>query len=234
MKICVIGNSHAGSLKRGWDVIKESFPLVHLTFFAQRRQGLADLGIINDSLHPLNDQLKEALIFTSSGKEFIDPCEYDLFLLYGLNTKPYFPLDHFYSEGALRQAILDFTDGSLSGYILGLLREITYKPIFIGHNPLPAATKIVNRDSSRYELGMKIMNEYSNVDINTKFLAQPIDTVVNGFKTDPFYSIASKRLAVGDDLDDEDHPLTDRSHMNDAFGALWLKNLFSLIDDASL
>jgi len=42
MNICVISNSHAASLKNGWETIGERFPNIDITFFAAPNEGIQD------------------------------------------------------------------------------------------------------------------------------------------------------------------------------------------------
>ncbi|QEQ95872.1 hypothetical protein [Neptunomonas concharum] len=229
MKICIIGNSHVGSLKRGWDQITRNYSNIQLTFFAHRNNGLADLVVKDSTLVAANEELEQALLFTSSGKGYICPNEYDIFLLYGLNAKAYLFGDCFYSESAIRSSVRDFITVTLSYKIFSLLCGVTNKPIYIGHNPLPAAVQVKNRKKSDYVLGMDILRKYSPLCSNGYFVNQPEDTVVNSSLTNPCYSLGSKRLAIGEFDDNEEHPLNDNMHMNDEFGILWLENFFSMI-----
>lgn len=143
MKIAVIGNSHIGSLKRGADMIAPQDIPHDLRYFGARSNGLKDLRTEGTSLVPTSDEVTNAIAFTSGGETRIDTDAYDAFLLYGMEARPFFaPIDRFYSSAVLARALKDVFEGSLSHLMLGKLRAITDKPIYVGHNPMRARSKI--------------------------------------------------------------------------------------------
>jgi len=93
---------------------------------------------------------------------------------------------------------------------------------------LPAAKKqAVDQTPDSYVRGLQVLNELVYSQMNAKILPQPIETIVNRDRTDIRFAGGSKRLAVGDQLDDAAHDSDDVIHMNDEFGKLWLKSLFA-------
>jgi len=229
--ICIIGNSHVGSLKMAWDNISPRYPTMDITFFAQRGYGLKDLRIEQQSLLPTSEVLASALQFTSGGKTGIDTRLYDVFLIYGLFLTPYFQADKpFYSQAVLQHALYDHVEGSLSFKVLKQLRSITDKPIFAGHDPLLIPRGEPANDSpAAYLEAINTLNTLFYQPLDAEVIAQPLDTIVYGRHTHPDFSKNSKRLAVGRKTDLESQPDHNKGHMNDEFGELWLKQFFAKI-----
>ena len=61
MNICALGDSHVGSLKRGWGEIKGEYPKHEITFFAQRSDGLDGLIAHDGKLIANNEKLAKVL-----------------------------------------------------------------------------------------------------------------------------------------------------------------------------
>jgi hypothetical protein len=224
MRICVIGDSHAASLKRAWDGMAELHAEFELQFFCAR--GLELSGMIVDELRlvPNSESLAGTLRFTARGGDHIDPNKYEIFLLYGLGCYPYFPqTDAFHSRATIAAALRESAKATLSFELLLRLRTITAKDIYVGHRPLDAAKPdIPTEEVSVYSSSIRRMNEILYQPLRTTIVSQPFETIIGGRFTNPSFSRGSRRLAVGDNLDDEFHPDDDDIHMNDDFGARWL------------
>ena len=225
MKICVLGNSHVGSLKRGWDTIKGDYPQHEITFFAQRSDGLEGLIAHDGKLIADNEKLAKALEFTSGGKKAIDPQEHDIFLIYGAGlTINLVAHDQFYSKAVIESSLNDLVSNTLSFSLLKRLRASTDKRIFIGHLPLLPAIEVVSAAFPvEYIARADLINEVTYHPLNAVLVRQPSSTIVNGKNTDPLFSKGSKALAVGDSGDNVLHAESDSDHMNDKFGEIWLE-----------
>lgn len=232
MKIAVIGNSHIGSLKRGLGLMPPQDVPHSFTFFGARSDGLKDLDIEGQCLVPRSDPVADAIAFTSGGCQKIDTADYDAFLLYGMEARPFLvPKERFYSSAVIRRTIDDIFKGSLSHLTLTKLRSITDKPIYVGHNPMKGAPRNKGpQDTSTYERGIALLNETVYATASASLIPQPPDTIVNGNGSALSYSQGSKSLAIGDRKDDAPHPEADLNHMNDEFGRLWLLGLFSRLN----
>lgn len=225
MKICVIGNSHVGSLKRGWANINSNCPGIEVTFFANRGQGLDRLGVCNGKLSPSDAVMARALEVTSGGKNNIDPSEYDVILIYGAGTTGVGVAKdtQFYSRAVIESILTDSIITTTGFRILKKLRAITDKVVFVGHAPLPAATQILsNVLPSDFIDRIERINNLIYRPLNSKLIMQPLSTIVNGNSTHPGLSKGSKKLSVGDSQDDLDHSADDTIHMNARFGEIWL------------
>lgn len=229
MRICILGNSHAASLKTAWDDLAPSHPDKELVFFAARSRGLGDLSLQGQTLRPTNESLAQAIAYTSGGRSAIDLQAYDVLVTYGLALE--MPaLDRRYSGAVLRQACSDLFSNSLNGVLAKTIRAATNKPLYVGHNPQLAASPT---DAGRREglLGYGSVWQLLAAGAGLKgarVVPQPDDTLVDGWFTDKKYSVGSKRLDLGDQHSGKPHPPSDRAHMNKAFGKLWLEQLFRL------
>ena len=230
VKIAVIGNSHIASLKRGYETLSRR-SAHELVFFGGRGLALKDMEVDDCCLVPTSNASRKSISFTSGGIDRINVNDFDAFLLYGLEAKALIvPQSRFYSDAVIRRSAYDVVHEKLCYEILLKLRSITEKPIFIGHNPLRGAHKKPgNSDTSSYERGIEYLNQIVYAHLNALVIPQPKKTIVHGDSTDILYAQGSKRLAIGDDNDDALHPTIDVTHMNDAFGALWLKSFFKKI-----
>ena len=87
-RICVLGNSHLGALKLGWDLIEGSYPGTELTFFGAPRSMMQDLVLEGTRLVPRTDKLTAKIRRSSGGLEAVEIEDYDAFILYGLQFGP--------------------------------------------------------------------------------------------------------------------------------------------------
>ena len=149
MRICVLGNSHVASIKKAWDMMSQDYPDYEFMFFASRGIGLSKLKAEDGKLLPGDDSLRANLAFTSGSNGEIDPSDFDVFLVYGANCRPYFKTETFYSQTVLQASVEDYTQNSLAINLIKLLRQVTEKKIFLGHNPLQGAPLSDKKSQSR-------------------------------------------------------------------------------------
>jgi hypothetical protein len=226
MKICVLGNSHVASLKKGWDSIQADNQKYQLTFFASRQKGLAGLKLDNGVLVPSTPSLLNDISYTSGGMEEIPLDEYDVFLLYGLGLSMPI-LDTRLSTAVIQQTCNDIFNQALSFKIAKLIRSASNSTIYIGHNPLRSMGKIVSPRVNKFDYKEVLGFMSSAVDIADAILIdQPFVTLINDWNTKEEYSIGSTRLDVGDKISNQSHPDNDMEHMNGDFGKLYLDSFF--------
>ncbi|MDL4861706.1 hypothetical protein NPJ88_005125 [Halomonas elongata] len=233
MKICVIGNSHVASIKRGLEELKGSN--FEVDFFADRGARLRELKVDGGVLRSEDEDVRRVLEYTSGGKGEIRGDEYDIFVLYGLYAKGLLIKEEaFFSEEVVKQTVKDHVASTTSFDILLKLRKITKKKVFIGHDPFPAAEKVVDNTISRdYVFGMEKLNRFLYSPLNCEIISQPSETVVNKFYTDPTFSKESSRLNIGEGMEGRVHPESEKKHMNSEFGKLWLEKLLKNINKQS-
>ena len=228
MNICVLGDSHVGSLKRGWGEIKGEYPKHEITFFAQRSDGLDGLIAHDGKLIANNEKLAKALEFTSAGRKTVDPGAYDMFVIYGAGVTINVNDDrHFYSSAVVESGLHDLITNTLSFNLLKRLRTLTDKPVFMGHLPLvPAMEVLIETVPDKYVDRVKRINQLIYRMLNVELVRQPLSTIVNGKNTRSDFSKGSRALAIGDGGDNVYHPESDNHHMNDRFGEIWLREFF--------
>lgn len=230
MKICILGNSHVGSLKRGWDIIHADHQEHQITFFASRADGMANLRLENQALVPCTPQLLNDILYTSGGMKEVSLLAYDVYFLYGLGfTLP--TMDSRLSSEVMMHQCLDNFGCSLIFKIAEQIRSISASPIFIGHRPQAALTGISEPrpNSLDYEAVFSHMSNAVGAS-NAVLVEQPLMTLAeNVWNTKMEYSSGSTVLDVGDEYSNQPHPPTDVLHMNDIFGRLYLQNFLSFL-----
>jgi len=229
-KLCVLGNSHVGSLKRAWDRLKKSHlgNNFEITFFADRGDLLKSLTAEHHFLTSDNIRVKRSLSFTSGGLSKIDTNAYDFFLIYGSQLWPFWLYnDAFYSLDFIKQSINKHLEQTQAKHLLTELRKSTTKPVFLGHDPIltqkSGCARFTHED---YNSGMHELNIYLNKNHSAQAIKQPNSTLDKGELccTDISFLKNSRRLAIGFNNDNEIHPEDDLHHMNDNFGEIWIKN----------
>ena len=234
MKICVLGNSHAGALKRGWDSINKQHKDLQITFFASRADSLKGLVLKDQALVPATPQLLKNISFTSEGKDSVRLNEYDIFLLFGLEfSLP--SLDKRLSSAVKTQACLGSFTQSLSFRLAKFIRSATSAPIYIGHNPQRAVNEGVTHGANQLDYSEVLAYASRAVGIdNTFIIRQPDHTLANGWNTKLVYSKGSVRLDLNDEISNELHPDSDVNHMNGEFGRTYLECFLATIEERRL
>lgn len=221
MKICILGNSHIASLKHGLAVAKGSFDECEFTFFGARGNNLLGLGVEGTGLVAENETLAMNIAFTSGGLNKIELTDYDVCLLYGIRLILK-PIDYRVSRSVKQAACLDNLKFTANYQTALKIRSISEIPIFMGHEPLYEylmgeldATKVATYPEI-YETTRAGITE-SGIQL----LPQPEETVTSGWFTKSEYSSSAPRLHFGG-REGEIHPVSDRAHMNGAFGSIYL------------
>lgn len=228
-RICVLGNSHAASLKEAWDQLAVQSAAFDLTFFAAYRDQLSGLNRADNLLIPANEKLAAHLTYTSGGRPHVDLDAYDGFLLYGLGLSiPQLGRD--LSLAVRRRCCHDVLAGSLCARVASLIRAHTGKPVYAGHEPQRAfrEKERLTVEHLGYEATFDIMKDAAR-DQGIVLLPQPLETLVDDWGTAHRFSDGSTRLDVGNATSGELHPPREREHMNGAFGALYLRQFFDAL-----
>jgi len=242
MKICIVGNSHVGSLQRAWTAWPEGErPAVTLTTFAARHR-LLDLASVTDGrLVPDTEALRESFRYTSGGADEIDLGAYDAILVYGLFVPAYRSNGARCSRACQAAAFEDHFAPRLGIGVARKIRQGTRVPVLIGHDPLmcdpqaEAADPAPARPGDAYAVGIRLANGLYFRRQGLEILEQPVATRVGpgGHQTRAALSKGSRRLAIGDKLDDREHDASDQRHMNEDFGRAYLEMLFARLGVAA-
>jgi len=231
-KICVLSNSHAASLRIGWDSIKHNYPGIELTFFAAANKGMAKVQPGSGNRFTSADILITRMLSkTSGGLGTIEVDDYDAFLVHGLFlVLPRLDLRH--SRAVKEIAIKETVQSSLNYRFVADLRDMTDVPIYYGANPLLADDTFLHVSSATVyhsydEISVWIDKCYSG--LNAIQMLQPEETRGSMLTTKREYSDGSVRLKLLTD-DAEQHKDTDVRHMNGNFGAAYLeKSLLPMV-----
>jgi hypothetical protein len=231
MKIAILSDSHGAALRLGWEQIESRHQDVELVFFAQRRNGLADLSHSAGFLTAETESLRSAFRFTSKGLEAVRVGDYNALLVYGLCAAPFFQnSDAFYSKQVLVQTCQDLMKDRLSTYVVNQARLAGARTIYVGHDPLPLEGSLtVDRPRREYLDGLATLNRLAYTKLGAQMVPQPVETTTSGSCTLKRFTNDARRLAVGDESDNERQPAHDvYRHMNADFGALWLENFLDI------
>jgi hypothetical protein len=226
MKVCVISNSHAASLKTGYETIQENFPDMEVTFFASPAFSLRSLICQDGVLLSKNEGVQNTLRLTSGGLDRIQVNDFDRFLVYGLhfNIRPDAGQ---VSNAVLRALFQEHHKTQLNHQVAAMLLPLAPERVWVGPCPLPAALDMpATRDSSaEYN---KAVDGYRQLlrGCRINLLPQPPETVEGGFATKRSFAQGAARMKWDRAVWDEDYPPGDRFHMNTEFGALYMTHLF--------
>jgi len=229
MNIAIISNSHAGALKKAWDVLRLDYPDVEIDFFAAAGKLMKDFKMHGQEFTSDNKKLIDSIQYTSGGKNSLNIEHYDVFFLYGMDAGIYVYRDIFYTHDFKKFFLNRLASKATSWSVFKQLVSATDKRVFLGHNPLIGKERKNGRDESAYLKGIALINEFVYSDFGAEMIAQPVETVVNGINTSIEYSINSEKLDVGKKVDNKFHDSSDMSHMNTDFGLLYLKNFIRYI-----
>ena len=87
-RICVLGNSHLAAAKRGWVPVADQYPHHKLTFFGAPWDMMGQLEVEEGALIATTPKLAGKLKRSSDGLDRIEACDFDHFVLYGLQYGP--------------------------------------------------------------------------------------------------------------------------------------------------
>lgn len=239
MRLCIISNSHAASLKLGWDRIAPRFPDTELYFYAAASDCLEKIDVDDGAryLYPTDRKTRNRLNEVTGGKPRLYPGEHDAFLLYGLRF--ILPrLNHGLPQDQIAAAANEALEQSIAWSLIGKLRQITDRPAFLGAEPLlalptnwaQAARLARRRPCAGHTVAEAVAPRLAEQRVT--LIQQPPDTIVRAFFTNARYSRGSARLAPARGLGNDLHEPQDRRHMNADYGAHYLETAIPLIGAA--
>jgi hypothetical protein len=243
MNILVVGNSHVGSLKRAYDNARGEIDNVKFYFVASRGRGLSSVEVRDGVLSSKIPQTMRDIEYTfGSASVDINKLDLDAVLMYGMGLNIPFGfvrsvINEDYSKQFVEKSYNEFSEKF--GYRLAIdIASNTTVPSYIA-SPLPSGKGIhkENYSSELYARRQEEITEFQKQFLNNlklNYFLQPIETFNPNFKTFTDYSTGSKRLSVGDKLDDEVHPADDYTHMNDMFGKIFIQSFVKNLKSSSL
>lgn len=226
MKICVIGNSHLAALRQGWSTCKSDFEGIDLTFFGSTRDRMRGLVLAEGLIAPIEGDkpLLRQMTIVSGGKGFIDPSEYDAFIVYGLLFRVP-ALDYRWSSAVSLATCADAYQASVAHYVVSLVRSVTNKRVLVGAVPLRSARARPPKVPADTMIGYKSCAEFMRkavVESGAEFVPQPSVTVGDGWFTRDVYAKGAVSLMSGEDVGS-----SDTLHMNSKFGELSIRDFLT-------
>lgn len=225
MRICVVGNSHVGSLKLGWDQIKDQMPEHQIVFFGSPAARMRHLRIKDGTLVTQDAQLGQDMAATSGQGAVIDPKAFDTVVLYGLQMV-YPRLRKGISRAVVKQTVRDIVHDKLAYRVAERFRKIMAAPFWIAPNPLQGARSDEVEPGSYHPYDALLAEVQAAFTLpGVTFLDQPPETIRPDLRTPMMYSAGSTRLLTAEETAELiAHPVNDISHMNGDYGRLWLQH----------
>lgn len=226
-RICVLADSHAAALKRGWASVKSEYPETDLTFFAGTAAEWGSMRVVDGQLAPESAILREQFGRTTHGMTEIAG-DFDAYLICSLGLAISFALKLCARQeqkdwANLRTAVAWHIANGHCAHVLGRLREITAKPTLLLAAPFQPRKFCAFSPSLDQETSVAARTiffeecEALAAKHNAAFLPQPKSTwAVNGVTTR--MKFASQELLNGKE---------DRRHCTAEYGAIVLKSVFA-------
>lgn len=235
LRIAVLGNSHAASLKSGWDENQQQIAgIATLDIFARPngRGGLAGLVERDGNLVAEDEELKAWFVKTA-GRDVIDMKGYDVFIVHAFGPDPsalHAQLaafaGHHYSNKLVTLCMDEFRKGRARQIeksplvkLCERLRGLTGVPILATHKPMFALKSYAGAQDER--AGALLYRTYIEgmanalARVQCQVLPQPPETLTGGCFT-------------RDEL-----AMEDMAHMNGAYGAALLRAAVAQLVSAS-
>jgi len=234
MKICAIGNSHLAAIKKGWDQIGNEFPHLELIFFGAHATDLRYLQIQGDALVPSHPHLREMMHRTSGGRDRIEGT-FDLYLIVGCQL----------SFNRLVLGVMEKQGGAdgtgvlqkaLAVSLARSIRQISGAPILVLPGPYASgddaeeAYEWNGSDSEMLTLKARYVTKLETLGRDAGFtpLLQPERTIREEYFTKHKFAVGGVRLSGAGD-----ESTFDGYHMNQKFGAIYLRHVFKKFASAT-
>ena len=243
MKLCMIGNSHLGAFKLGWDKIRADYPDVAPEFFGLARHTFRHTELVDGAIHPTKPELVEKLQMISGGQDRVPLADFDAFIVVGFTRGVTKILRYITDHGIagemndrsqlisfemLQEAWTEYMESTPGPHVLRLIRQVSDAPVVI-HKRAMLSAGMLDKESTRGEFyksmaasgdapyAADLLNRLMapHLDDNMIAISQPEETVWRGVLTKKKYSVYSKPLLESYNAHAED----DVTHMNAHYGA---------------
>jgi|JI9StandDraft_2_1071091.scaffolds.fasta_scaffold199050_2 hypothetical protein len=155
MRIALLGNSHLYSWKRAWNSLGRAYPDVDLVFFAARGAQLECCEPQGDRLVFKREDIARWIEVTSGGRRELVAADYDALCVVGLGCGvravtalyPRWRADshqgdqgrfQLVSDACFQDTVVDRLNASPAMVLVGKLRQITDKVIWLAPTPAPS------------------------------------------------------------------------------------------------
>lgn len=223
-RICLMGDSHAGALKKGWVRIAPRFQQIEIAFFAGYTHDWTTMHVANGKLAPGTERLSQEFA-RSAGIHEID-AGFDAYILYGLGLAISFPLrlwtHHEHADwSAYQAAVAENVRTSRLAHVLARLREITKTRALISAGPFQPRTFCKSSPLLDRETALKLRANFEREctalagSYSADFVGQPEETLApNTVTTKMKFAISPK-----------DPAQKDRRHCNADYGAIVMADI---------
>jgi hypothetical protein len=253
---CVVGNSHVGALRLGWQVIKDDYPTVDMTFFASPRQRLRKTFVRRGILATKDETVAENLRLTG-GSETIDLRAYDFLCICGcgINSRMLLQMqaghipfggthagEMVISEAYLRECYAASLGRSTSRHLLDIISAATKASVYVVPDPhlanAPEALEkyldyvMTVQERGGFALSRSIFMESIEAVFADakKVLFQVPETLDGPLLSRMEFARGPGFMAIEperDDGEDDIQSVNDIVHLNADYGVLFWKKFFS-------
>jgi hypothetical protein len=193
-RICLMGDSQLGALKKGWKSEAPLFPEIEFTFFAGQNADWGSIHVADGKLVPGSEELRESFKRSALGLEDIQ-ADFDAYILCSLKLAISFPLrlwtHHEHRDwNSYQAAVREYVNGTVFARVLARLRKITGAPIVVlagPHQPsdfCKASPLLDNETAGRLHANFVRECEALAAVHNARLVTQPEETLApNGVTT---------------------------------------------------
>lgn len=248
IRIALLGNSHLYSWKRAWDSLGRAFPGVELVFFAAQGRQLECCEPQGDRLVFKNEEVERWIAVTSGGRRELVPADYDVLCIAGLEfgvnaviglysrcradshegKEGRFQL---VSDACFQDTVDDLLRGSLAITLVGRLRRITDKAIWLAPGPAPSET-VLTSDQSPWGI------RFATVATDATSLRAAYDEACRRLATEDLIVLEQPKATWASPIVSRDEyrrpgvTKPDFFHLNDAYGRIAIREFLSRLDPA--
>lgn len=230
LKLCLIGNSHLGCFKTGWDAISGAYPGVEMKFYPHcgNYYDMFRVDTKAGLLHVDNDFVRSQFDRLSGNGGTIRPESFDLCLIVGGITA-WGGVQGVYSLQVQQQAALDFFESSNTHLLVDKIRKLSSVEINCVHNPLEALREKPVRKVTGYDYlsGISLINEMIGEKYNATLFSQPTITMTKSNTSRLEYAAGERLTGASLVKGAKQEIIDDLVHMNAAYGALFLSEILA-------
>ncbi len=252
-RLCVIGNSHIGAIRRGWDTVSRNYPNATIDFFGSTGISMNTLVAVDGLISSPDEEVREMLERTSGGKKSIVPDSYHAFVVVGLGLsaesfsyvyKRFRPLAfaradmRLISRACYAATISGRLQTSLALQTARLVRSVSSAPIFCIPAPQPSSLvldePIVDAEWLSEPALMDVLHEAivaAAAPIEAaegfRFLWQPSETMERGPYSRREFGMNAVNL-FGRPKGEQDRVF----HMGPEYGAIVVRALLATLEEA--
>ena len=229
LKICLIGNSHSGCIRTGWDAIKDYYPTVDIKSYPHSGE-YYDLFRVHapEKYLSIDDAFVQNQFEMLSGNEGnIAFYSFDLCLVVGGIYSREF-LQNGYSNQVYEAMISDYISDSHVRILLEKIRQISDIPITIlstpygGRRDKVAAVSLEKLVADNRKMDAILAEKY-----DARLLVQPIETLITPTLSKLEYVVGERLTGASLVPGAKQEIIEDLVHMNAAYGALFLSQILA-------